>query len=129
MNRKLNNKGFTLVELLAVLAILIAIMSIAIPVISSSLERTKDKQDESRERVIESAAELYVADHKNAIYSKLDANGKNCINIDIDLINYLTEEEKMDSDNKPKEGYVIFTRPSTYNYSDASDSNCFNWEG
>ena len=42
-----------------ILAILIAIMAIAIPTISSSLERTKDKQDESRERVIESAAELY----------------------------------------------------------------------
>lgn len=64
---KINNKGFTLIELLAVLVILIAIMSIAIPSISSSLERNKDKQTESKKMLIESAAELYVTDHKNEV--------------------------------------------------------------
>ena len=57
--KKLNNKGFTLVELLAVLVILIAIMSIAIPSISSSLERSKSKQDTAKQKILESAAELY----------------------------------------------------------------------
>ena len=75
MIKKLNQKGFTLIELLAVLVILVAIMGIAIPSISSSLERTKAKQNESRYKVIESAAELYVTDHKNAIYQKMQDNG------------------------------------------------------
>ena len=65
--KKLNNKGFTLVELLAVLVILVAIMSIAIPSISSSLERSKGKQEESKHKILESAAELYVTDHRNSI--------------------------------------------------------------
>ncbi len=65
--KKLNNKGFTLVELLAVLVILVAIMSIAIPSISSSLERSKSRQEESKKRILESAAELYVTDHRNNI--------------------------------------------------------------
>ena len=71
MNRNLNNKGFTLVELLAVLVILVAIMGIAIPTISSSLERTKEKQNKARHKVLESAAELYVTDNKNVIYRNL----------------------------------------------------------
>ena len=65
--KKLNNKGFTLVELLAVLVILVVIMSIAIPSISSSLERSKGKQEESKHKILESAAELYVTDHRNSI--------------------------------------------------------------
>ena len=47
-----NNKGFTLIELLAALVILTAIMSIAIPSISSSLERTKGKQDETKQKIL-----------------------------------------------------------------------------
>ena len=55
---KLNDKGFTLVELLAALVILTAIMGIAIPSISSSLERTKEKQNAARVKVLESAPEF-----------------------------------------------------------------------
>lgn len=119
MNRKLNRKGFTLVELLAVLVILIAIMAIAIPTISSSLERTKAKQNESRYRVIESAAELYVSDHKNQIYTNLGNNPK-CY-ILIRNIDYLTDEEMEDADGEDLSGhYVIFTKPSSYKYSETN---------
>lgn len=122
MNRELNNKGFTLIELLAVLVILIAIMAIAIPTISSSLERTKDKQNQSRYKVIESAAELYVADHKNEVYSNLDTNGS-CY-IQISKINYLTDEEMEDSDGNELSGhYVNFTKPNTYRYSTTASSS------
>lgn len=115
MIRKLNRKGFTLVELLAVLVILIAIMAIAIPTISSSLERTKVKQDRSRIKVIESAAELYVSDHKNDIYTTL-GSGDECF-IKISDIDYLTSEEMEDSDgNSLGEHYVKFTRPNEYEY-------------
>ena len=66
-----NNKGFTLIELLAVLVILTTIMSIALPSISSSLERSKVKQDDARKKVLESYGELYVTAHKNLIYNHL----------------------------------------------------------
>jgi type IV pilus assembly protein PilA len=58
--KKLNNKGFTLVELLAVIVILIIITAIAIPSISSSIERTNDSQRKAKEESILSAAELYI---------------------------------------------------------------------
>ena len=81
MKKKLNNRGFTLIELLAAWVILTAIMGIAIPSISSSLERTKEKQNKSRIKVLEAAAELYVTDHKNAIYNKLGTNDSCYINL------------------------------------------------
>lgn len=124
MNKRLNQKGFTLVELLAVLVILVAIMGIAIPTISSSLERTKTKQNESRYKVLETAAEQYVTDHKNAIYSNLDNNSTNSCAIQIGSIDFLTEEEMLDADDNPLNNhYIIFTRPndnnpSNYEYSE-----------
>lgn len=115
MKKSLNRKGFTLIELLAALVILVAIMGIAIPSISSSLERTKEKQDQSRIKVIEAAAELYVTDHKNAIYNKLDEHSKDkCFILIGDLD--LSEENLKDSNDNEFGGYVIFTRPNTYRY-------------
>lgn len=63
----MNRKGFTLVELLAVLVLLSAIMYIAIPSISSSMERSKNKKKEKNIQLLEAAAEMYVADHRYAI--------------------------------------------------------------
>lgn len=65
--KRLNKKGFTLVELLVVIVILVVIMSIAIPSITSSIERSKDKQKTQVIKLIESAGELYVDKHKNTV--------------------------------------------------------------
>lgn len=64
--KKLNRKGFTLVELLVVLVILVVIMAVAIPSVTSSIERSKQKQKDSRIELLESAAELYIDRHKNS---------------------------------------------------------------
>lgn len=126
--KKLNNKGFTLIELLAVLVILIAIMSIAIPSISSSLDRTKGKQDSAKRKIIESAAELYVTDHKNNIPTSGDCY------ISVQTLvdeHYLSSDELKDSDGKEMGGAVKYTiGDSNYSYSptppDDDNSNmCF----
>lgn len=110
----INNKGFTLIELLAALVILTAIMSIAIPSISSSLERTKVKQDDTKKKLLESAAELYVTDHKNAIYQNL--KNKDSCYITLDLLDTL-EENKKDSDGGDLGGVVVFSKKdNTYQY-------------
>ena len=49
---KLNNKGFTLVELLGVIIILMAILYLAIPSLTSSVERSKRKQFEQKKELI-----------------------------------------------------------------------------
>ena len=100
---KLNNKGFTLIELLAVLAIMVTIMAIAVPSITSSVERNRSKQDKAKQKVIISAAEVYLNDHVN------DINLTNCyITIDT-LINsgYLSFDEVKDSDGNKFTGVVM----------------------
>lgn len=110
---KLNNKGFTLVELLAVLVILVAIMSIAIPTINSSLERSKNSQNEQRKKLLESAAELYVADNKNNI-------DKNCVRIrELKKSGYINGDAMKDADGEIFSGCVVFTYgDDNYVYSD-----------
>ncbi len=115
--QKMNNRGFTLIELLAALVILTAIMGIAIPSISSSLERTKKKQDDSKHVIFESAAELYVTDHKNSVYNILDGNSVNSCYISLDKLD-LSEENLKDSDGNSFTGAVVFTRPNKYEYKD-----------
>ena len=114
--KKLNNKGFTLVELLAVLVILVAIMGIAIPTISSSLERTKAKQNEARYKILESAAEQYVTDNKNVIYSNLETSEKCIIQVS-QLAEYLSGDDMEDADGKDLSAdYIIFEKPNYYEH-------------
>ena len=113
LRNRLNRGGFTLVELLAALVILTAIMGIAIPSISSSLERTKEKQNESRIKVLESAAELYVTDHKNAIFKGLGS--ANTCYITLGILD-VSEDNLLDANGEEFEGVVVFTKPNTYEY-------------
>ena len=64
--KRLNRKGFTLVELMAVIAILIIIIGIALPNITSSIERSKNKQKDAKKELIISSAELYFDRHSTA---------------------------------------------------------------
>lgn len=61
---KLNRKGFTLMELLAVIVIMAIIFAVAVPSISSSIERSKNKQLNAKIEVIEAAGEIYISNHK-----------------------------------------------------------------
>ena len=64
-----NNKGFTLVELLAVIVILLAISVVAIPSISAGIERTKKKTDLDKIKVLSSYAEIYFSEHTGTCVS------------------------------------------------------------
>lgn len=93
--KKLNNKGFTLIELLAVIVILIAIIGIAIPSITASLERNKNKVNESKQQIIISAAELCISDNRNLVA----INSSTCY-ISLDLLTskgYITGDDKKDA--------------------------------
>ena len=108
--KRLNKKGFTLVELLVVLVILVVIMSIAIPSITSSLERSKEKQKAAIEKLVISAGELYVDRHKNTY---ADCKSSDVCKISIkDLISngLLSKEESKDpfNDNKTLCGWVTY---------------------
>lgn len=114
---KLNKKGFTLVELLVVLVILVVIMTIAIPSVTSSIERSKQKQKESKIQLVLSAAELYVDRHKNSYSSNASYEIKLK---EIICDGLLTKEQAKDPLNESftLSGYVKYTK----------STNSYGWE-
>ena len=62
--KKMNKKGFTLAELLIVLAIMAILIAIAIPVFSAQLEKARHSVDNNAARSAKSLAEAhYMLDH------------------------------------------------------------------
>lgn len=68
------NGGFTLVEILAVVAILGFILVLVIPNMNISTNKTRQKAYETKIIMIEDAAILYGQDHYREIIEKSDAN-------------------------------------------------------
>lgn len=106
----LNNKGFTLIEVLAVLAILSAIIGIAIPSFTSSLESSKEKKEEDRKARLISAAEMYVTDYKESIYTGMGFSDSCYIKTEV-----LGEKGYASYDDILESGeIIIFIKPNTY---------------
>ena len=61
----MNKKGFTLVELLAVIIILGLLIAIAVPSYIGVSKRIKEKMWDNKLKMIETAVEMYVQDNKN----------------------------------------------------------------
>ena len=104
---KLNKKGFTLVELLAVVVILLAISVIAVSSISAAIERNKVKQNESKIEIIISYAKLYYDEHKNS----LGVSGSITLQKLVDE-EYMTDEERKDADGDYFTGVICYSSGS-----------------
>lgn len=120
---KLNNKGFTLVELLAVLVILVTILLIAIPSITSTISRNKDKELKARQSLIVSEMELYVDSHKNT--TKNFRNGACAYSTEqMQNLNMVSSDNLLDGDNKLIEGCVYYsTTNQKYNFESPCTQN------
>lgn len=105
----MNNKGFTLVELLAVIAILLAIVLMSTVGINAVVQRNKYKANEAREKLIVSAGILYAKDKKNK-YNYNDFIQNKCGIATEWLVSngYLTSDEIIDSDNKTIIGCIMY---------------------
>ena len=121
---KLNKKGFTLVELLVVLVILVVIMAIAIPSVTSSLERSKQKQKNSKIELMESAAEIYVDRHKNEYSNESSTYQIYVKQLICDSL--LTKEQAKDPFNEEYtlDGYVELNN-SNYVWKDATSGSYY----
>ncbi len=82
----MNNKGFTLVELIAVLAVMLTILLIAIPSISSTIDRNKENLSSKSIDIIKAASEIYVSTYLKKDIKTSYNNGTCYIKI-TDLIN------------------------------------------
>ena len=74
IEKKLNNKGFTLVELLAVFVILISVSLVAVGGITSSLEKREVDECKEQQELAVSAAKMYFA---------LDGTNKTSVNVSV----------------------------------------------
>lgn len=92
----MNNKGFTLVELLAVMVILISISLVTVASITSSLTRREEKEKEEQIELAIGAAKIYFS---------LEDDSDVCVKVQ-DLItkNYLSSDKKV---NTLDTNYVI----------------------
>lgn len=86
---RINNKGFTLVELLAVMVILISISLVAVVTVTESLTRREEKELNEQIELAKGAAKIYFS-----------LNGNSCVEIS-ELIsgNYFSETHKIDELN------------------------------
>ena len=82
----MNNKGFTVIELLAVILILLAISMVSVSSVSSSLKRNDQKESERQREIVINASKIYFSTHD-----------VDCVSIS-DLIDY----KYVDSDNVNK---------------------------
>ena len=93
INKKRNRKGFTLVELVFVIAILGILAAIAIPRFGGFTAGAKEGAVEANHRTIVSAAQLYYANNKAWPASVTDANFTNEENNPLIKDEYLTAND------------------------------------
>ena len=134
----MNNKGFTLVEILAVVVILGMVMAIAIPNVSKLIKINEGNNYEQLKSTIMSAAKMYISDHKYEIVvngscsnpsDKISISKINTYDVIDDklVISYYNAENESISENSEAEKvrieyfdkdnyYDIDLKNKTYNY-------------
>ena len=121
---KLNNKGFTLVELLAVLAILITILLVAIPSITSSLSRSEAKELDAKKELIASSVEIAVSKNDSCYYSQFKNNTCNFSVQKLIDIGFITEDMGKDNNGVEINGCVKYIN-NKYQFIDKNiDTEC-----
>lgn len=71
---KEDQKGFTLVELMVVVVIIGVLVAIAIPVYNATTDRAELGACQANQRMIEGAAQQYIANDANAKYSDIESD-------------------------------------------------------
>ena len=118
----MNKKGFTLVELLAILAILGTIVAIAVPNISNQIEKTDEEKQNILNTKIKNASKIYAAKYHA---DKIIGNDSFDFTLD-DLISEGLLDLK-DSGCSPDSSNLIHFDGSEFDYSDLS-SECYSPE-
>jgi type IV pilus assembly protein PilA len=74
--------GFTLIEMLIVVAIIAILVAVAIPIVSSALSKTKNATDAANERSAKSVATIAYLSNEYPTGATFDSNGEMTLNFD-----------------------------------------------
>lgn len=109
----MNNKGFTLVELLAVMVILISISLVTVASVTSSLTRREEKECKEQQELAISAAKIYFSLSGTTSVTIGELNG----GASPDYTDYFKDDKKID---KLNEDDVITMSDNEYLYNGVS---------
>lgn len=98
----INNKGFTLIELIGVIAILAIILLVAIPNIASTYERKKHEIDEKKKEIIYNAVSMYANLYKSEFNYNEYLKGNCGISVDMLKDKELITEDELKSSTGSK---------------------------
>lgn len=115
----MNNKGFTLAELLAVIVILAVIMIVAAPNLSKQFSKKEETEQSVLEQKIENASKIYIAKYyANKVVECSNLGSPNCIikftltDLEKDGLINLSKNSSCTSDDKTKPIEVDLTKDS-----------------
>lgn len=120
---RIDNNGFTLVELLAVIVILAIILAVAIPKITTLIENSQINAFKSNEKMMIKAAKTY-AEANNV---GLPVNEGDTMEITLNTLitnNYISLIKAPDDSTKECNGYVIVTKTGSNTYEYTPHLNC-----
>lgn len=111
----MKNKGFTLVELIAIILVLSIILTVGFTTLSNSLENSNDRKYQTMIKNLEMATEEYV--NLPGVYRKVDEELKECKRVTIDITDLVNAEviDQIPTNPKTKKeitGYIIVEKNS-----------------
>lgn len=121
-----NKKGFTLIEVLAILVILAVILSIIIPTTLGIVSDSKSNLNSSQQKQLENAARMWYLDSN--VNLEVDESCKISIKDIVDL-EYLESNDVLDpKTGETMQGYIVITNGKeqySYKYNEtSSEENC-----
>ena len=129
----MKNKGFTLTELIGVIALLGIISLIAVPIINSTLTNSKVKAYNAQIKALEDAGKKWGVE--NTKYLPVDTNSCNVSITELITLGYIEDDKIIDPrDNTEMHGsieisYIDASKTYYYDYKETADinfPNCIN---
>lgn len=123
-------RGFTLVELLAIIVIIAIIGLIVVPTVNTAIKNSKERAYEAQVAIIEEGAHKWALDHNDLLPEMVDGSSIKLSLTDIIKEGHIkkTDDGKLKNpkeSGKNMEGCVVITYSSEYNqYIYEYDENC-----